>query len=115
MNDISYNDWNSLSDVAVIKMIGAFVKHHRLQQNRTQGEISSAAGISRSTLSLLERGETVTLTSLIQTLRSLNLLYIMDVFKVQETISPIELAKRDAQQRQRASNKGKSDIKESDW
>lgn len=48
-----------MSDKAIAEYIGTFVKHQRLEQNKTQDELASAAGISRSTLSLLERGETV--------------------------------------------------------
>lgn len=115
MNDISYTNWISMSDKGLTEIIGAFVKHHRLNQNKTQDEVSGAAGISRSTLSLLERGESVNLSTLIQVLRMLDLLYIMDVFKIQKQISPIELAKLEQQKRKRASNKKESDQPESDW
>ena len=104
MNDNSYNDWVSMSDKALGETIGNFIKHHRLNQNKTQDEVSAAAGISRSTLSLLERGEKVTLSSLIQVLRVLELLYIMDIFKISNEISPIEYAKLQKNKRQRARN-----------
>ena len=115
MNDISYTDWVSMSDKALIKTIGDFIKHHRLNQNKTQDEVSVAAGISRSTLSLLERGETVSLSTLIQIFRVLDLLYVMDMFKIQEQISPIKLAKLEKQKRQRARNKEDKKQPESDW
>ena len=115
MNDLSYTNWVSMSDNALTETIGAFVKFHRLNQNKTQNEVSDAAGISRSTLSLLERGETVMLSTVIKVLRVLDLLYIMNVFKIQEQISPIELAKFEQQKRQRAGNKKTSDKPESDW
>lgn len=104
MNDISYNDWVSMSDKALGETIGRFIKHHRLNQNKTQEEVSVEAGISRSTLSLLERGEKVTLSSLIQVLRVLDLLHLMDVFQVSDEISPIEYAKLQKNKRQRARN-----------
>lgn len=104
MNDDSYNDWVSMSDKALGETIGNFIKHHRLNQNKTQDEVSVAAGISRSTLSLLERGEKVTLSSLIQILRVLELLYVMDIFKISNEISPIEYAKLQKNKRQRARN-----------
>ncbi|MEI6137939.1 MAG: helix-turn-helix transcriptional regulator [Mariniphaga sp.] len=104
MNDNSYNEWVSMSDMAICAAIGKFIKHHRLNQNKTQDDISEQAGISRSTLSLMERGEKVTLSSLIQILRVLDLLYIMDVFKVTNEISPIEYAKLQKSKRQRARN-----------
>lgn len=108
MNDISYNNWTSMSDRALIETIGKFVRHHRLNQNRSQSDVAMAAGLSRSTLSLLERGEKVSLSSLIQVLRILDLLYIMDVFKVKNEISPVEYAKLQKNKRQRARSADKN-------
>lgn len=105
MTDQSYKNWNSMSDNALVQQIGAFVKHHRMEQNKTQDVLANAAGISRSTLSLLERGETVTLATLIQVLRVLDVLYIMDAFVVQQAISPLALAKIEKDKRKRASGK----------
>ena len=104
MNDKSYNDWVSMSDKALGATIGNFIKNHRLNQNKTQDEVSVEAGISRSTLSLLERGEKITLSSLIKVLRVLDLLHIMDVFQVINEISPIEYVKLQKNKRQRARN-----------
>lgn len=111
MNDISYNNLAAMSDKALAERIGVFVKHHRLQQNKTQDALAHAAGISRSTLSLLERGETVTLATLIQTLRALDQLQVLDAFKVQQSISPIALAKMEKEKRIRASGKPESNKK----
>ncbi|MFZ4797992.1 MAG: helix-turn-helix domain-containing protein [Bacteroidia bacterium] len=105
MTGISYNNWNSMSDNAIVQQIGAFVKHHRMEQNKTQDILANAAGISRSTLSLLERGETVTLATLIQVLRVLDVLHIMDAFVIQQAISPLALAKIEKDKRKRASGK----------
>jgi transcriptional regulator with XRE-family HTH domain len=59
VNDKAFKDWRSMSDHVLAAHIGAFVKHHRLEQNKTQDVLSHEAGISRSTLSLLERGNSV--------------------------------------------------------
>jgi transcriptional regulator with XRE-family HTH domain len=107
MTDISYKYWNSMNDKALAEQIGAFIKHHRMEQNQTQDVLANAAGISRSTLSLLERGETVNLATLIQVLRVLDQLHIMEVFTVQQTISPLALAKMEKNKRKRASAKRK--------
>lgn len=117
MNDNSHNDWVSMSDKALSSTIGNFIKHHRLNQNKTQDEVSVAAGISRSTLSLLERGEKVTLSSLIQVLRVLDLLFIMDIFQISNEISPIEYAKLQKNKRQRARNQNETENtnKETEW
>lgn len=118
MTDISFNKWASMSDKALAKIIGAFVRHHRMEQNKTQDELSAAAGISRSTLSLLERGETVTVTTFIQVLRVLDQLPVLSVFEVKATLSPLELAKLQKEKRQRARSKsGKTDdhSESTDW
>jgi transcriptional regulator with XRE-family HTH domain len=95
--------------------IGVFVKHHRLDQNKTQDVLSHEAGISRSTLSLLERGETVTLSTLIQVLRVLNQLQVMNAFDVHQRISPLALAKAELEKRKRARNTKTQDPEKSDW
>ena len=113
MNDISYDNWNVMSDKALIEQIGKFVQWHRLNQNKSQEQVAEAAGMSRSTLSLLERGEKVRIDSLIQVLRVLDLLYIIDVFKIKEQISPLEYAKLQKNRRKQASPK-KSDTENKD-
>lgn len=115
MNDKQYIDWVSMSDTALAQTIGTFVKHNRLAQNKTQEEVANAANISRSTLSLFEKGEAVTVPTLLQVLRVLDLLYIMNSFKIQEEISPLELAKMDQNKRQRARNTDNDNNKQSDW
>ncbi len=109
MSDKSVNEWSYRTDRGLLKQIGNFVKHHRLVQNRSQADVSKAASLSRSTLSLLERGEKINLASLIQVLRVLDLLYIMDAFRVEEEISPIEYAKLQKKKRQRARKTGNND------
>jgi len=103
MNDISFTNWNTMSDKALSQHIGAFIKHHRMVSNITQDALAKDAGISRSTLSLLERGETVTLATLIQVLRVLDQLNVMEAFTVKQTISPLALAKIEKRKRKRAS------------
>jgi transcriptional regulator with XRE-family HTH domain len=115
MNDNQYIDWVSMSDAALAQTIGTFVKHHRLAQNKTQEEVANAANISRSTLSLLEKGEAVTVPTILQVLRVLDLLYVMNAFKIQEEISPLELAKQEQNKRQRARNTDSDTNKKSDW
>jgi transcriptional regulator with XRE-family HTH domain len=115
MNDLSYINWNSMSDTALVQFIGRFVKAKRMELNKTQEKLAHAAGISRSTLSLLEKGETVTLATLIQVLRVLDQLPVLQAFAVQQTISPIQLAKLEQKKRKRASGNPSSDTSTSTW
>jgi transcriptional regulator with XRE-family HTH domain len=99
----------------LMKHIGNFVKHHRLEQNKTQDTLATEAGISRSTLSLLERGESVTLLTLIQVLRMLDQLQVMDAFRIEKQISPILLARMEQKKRKRVREKKKDNQPESNW
>lgn len=101
MNDLSYI--SSLSDAAILKELGAFVKAKRIEQNLTQDDVAEQAAISRSTLSLLERGDNIALANLLKVLRVLDALYVFEQFKVIEQISPLKLAKEDEKKRKRVS------------
>jgi len=104
-----------MSDKALTEHVGRFVKEKRLEQNKTQQALAHAAGISRSTLSLLEKGETVTLQTLIQVLRTLDQLQVLDVFSVQTLVSPMLLAKMELKKRKRARSKDSNSSTNSTW
>ena len=108
MNDVSYINWPAMTDKTLAEHIGDFIRYHRLDQNITQESLSHSAGISRSTLSLLERGETVTLSTLLQVLRVLDQLHIMDAFNIDRSPSPLTLVKMNKDIKQRARQKQKA-------
>jgi transcriptional regulator with XRE-family HTH domain len=105
MSDKSYANWSEYSDIAIEKHLGAFVKEMRQRQNKTQAELAKEADISRSTLSLLERGDAGTITTLIKLLRVLDQLHILQVFQVSKQISPLALAKLEQKPKQRVKKK----------
>lgn len=115
MTDISYNNWRAMSDKSLAEIIGRFVKDKRIEQNKTQDVIAHAAGISRSTLSQLEKGEAVTLATLLHVLRTLDQLQILDIFTIQPSISPIQLAKMELKKRKRARGKESTSSIKSSW
>jgi transcriptional regulator with XRE-family HTH domain len=115
MNNKSYSLPFASSDIDLAKQIGAFVKHHRMQQNITQENLSKDAGISRSTLSLLERGETVTVATLLTVLRALNKLSVLDIFSIEQTISPLALAREEKKRKKRATGKKEDDTTPYYW
>lgn len=106
MDQISANHWSALSDKAIAEHIGRYVREKRLEQNISQQKLAHDAAISRSTLSLLEKGDPVNLSSLLQVLRVLDQLQVLNAFNLQPSFSPIQLAKLEAEKRKRA--KGKS-------
>ena len=115
MTDYSYINWSSLSDSAIAEYIGGFVKHERILQDLTQDELSHAAGISRSTLSILESGGSVTVPTLLQVLRVLNQLHFLNAFVVQEQTSPLAQAKKEQYKRMRATGKNNKTKKDFNW
>ena len=104
LNKYSKKDWYSLSDSAIIRELGAFVKETRLKKNYTQNDLALKAGLHRVTLSEFEQGKRGSLTAFIQLLRALNNLELLDVFKITTIISPLQMAKLEAKKRQRASS-----------
>lgn len=117
MTDKSYNNWNTLSDSALLQEVGHYIKRMRQQQNKTQGELAKSASVSRSTLSLLENGEAGSLKTLIQILRVLDKLHVFQSFQFIAPISPLALAKKQHKDkvRVRPSTKTKKNTKKLDW
>jgi|ERR1035437_6781115 transcriptional regulator with XRE-family HTH domain len=118
MTEISYINVRAASDSALIRTLGAFIKHHRVQQNKSQAQLAKEAGIVRSTLSLFENGENTSLIVFIQLLRALKLLHLLQQFEIKEEPSPLQLAKLEQSKRIRARRKNtesKNPEPESDW
>lgn len=109
--------WHAMSDPAILELLGKYIQQTRLQQNKTQKQVATAAGINRSTLVQIENGGGSTMISFIQILRALEQLQIFEHFEVKPQISPLQLAKLEQNKRQRASSKNKSKYKKtkSDW
>lgn len=103
MNEKPYN--SSYSDGAILRQIGEFIQSTRIDQNLTQDELANKAALSRSTISLVERGENISLTNLLKILRILDALYVLEQFKVEPQVSPLQMAKEDRKKRRRAARK----------
>jgi transcriptional regulator with XRE-family HTH domain len=118
MTEISYINIQAASDTSLIQTLGAFIKHHRVQQNKSQSQLAKEAGIVRSTLSLFENGENTSLIIFIQLLRALKLLHLLQQFEIKEELSPLQLAKLEQSKKKRARRKNtesKNPEHKSDW
>ncbi len=110
------NILNQMSDEAIVQFIGNYIHQTRLNQNKTQATLAKEAGVNRSTVSQIENGEAISLVSLIQLLRGLNSLEVLQKFEVKKQLSPVELAKLEHKKRQRARGKGTNSTKtDSEW
>lgn len=113
----NHNTWHAMSDPAILEKLGVFIQQTRLQQNKTQQELAVAAGINRSTLVQIEKGSGGNLLSLIQILRALGQLELLQNFEIAKLISPLQLAKLEQKKRQRARSKqhGTKSETKSEW
>ena len=106
------------TDLGYLAMIGDFVSRRRKERKRTQEDVARAAGVNRSTVQKIEKGESVNLLSLIQVLRVLEQLHVLDPFQYQEVISPLKLAEMEHKEvkrvRPKASTAPKNN-KKSNW
>ena len=95
-------NWQVKSDVDLLEHLGKYIQQHRLQSNRTQKEVAEKAGISRSTLSLLEGGEPTSTNTLVRVMRVLDLLHLWDQLIIPDDIRPLDYAKSKKNVRKRA-------------
>lgn len=98
-------DWYALSDVAAVKEIGRNLQLIRLNQNISQQEVAHQTGLSRLTISQVENGRPASTLTLVQLLRALGRLDVMEVLEQSATISPLQAARLARQRRQRASRR----------
>ena len=115
---IDKNNINNISDINLVAKVGVFIKETRLQQNKTQQSLATAAGINRTTLAQIEKGSGGNLLTLIQLMRALGILEIFAQFEIEEQISPVALAKIQLNKRIRATkekNNPTPKIKKSTW
>lgn len=106
-----------MSDLAIVTELGAYLKQIRLQQNLTQGELAVKAGLSRSAISEMENGKTATsLLTIVQVLRALQQLHLLESWKTAGQISPLQVARLSGKERLRASGTSlKENREESKW
>ncbi|RPI19115.1 MAG: XRE family transcriptional regulator [Ignavibacteriae bacterium] len=95
-------NWEEMADPAVVKEIGNALKQMRLNVNLSQEQLAKKSGLDRTTISRIESGRAATLLSLVQILRALDKLNIMNIFVQEPEISPIKLLKLQEKKRQRA-------------
>jgi transcriptional regulator with XRE-family HTH domain len=79
------NYWHAMSDPALLELLGKFIQQTRLQQNKTQQQVATAAGINRSTMVQIENGGGGTMLSFIQVLRALEQLELFQNFEIMGT------------------------------
>lgn len=100
---------------AIAEELGQRLKQARLNSDLTQTEVALQAGVSRKIVINAEKGR-VQLEALLAIMQVLGLTSQLDLFLPPAAVSPIQLAKLQGRQRQRASGQRKhSDEGPAEW
>lgn len=100
-------NFTTMPAAAVAEELGERLKQARLNADMTQISLAKRAGVSRKVVLQAEKGK-VQLETFVALLLALNLAEQLEKFLPKQNISPIQLAKLQAKQRQRASGLRKS-------
>ena len=95
-------DFYTLSDKGIEDELGRRIKALRLRKNITQKELADATTLSLNTIKALESGSGK-LSTVIAILRELGALDHIDSFIPEPSVSPLQLARMQGKQRERAS------------
>ncbi len=98
------------------RALGERLRAARLAANLSQKSLAEAAGVSIKTVANAEDGQNVSVETLLLLMRGLGRLSDIEDVLREEGPSPIELARRQGQQRQRASGeRGRANEPGDDW
>jgi len=110
------NKLYEMSDPAIVRLIGAEIKRMRLVENLTQEQLSLKAGVGRSFISQVENGRSSSILTILQILRALKRLDLLEGFTSEPSISPMLMARMQKEKRVRATHKKSSSThKQSSW
>ena len=99
-------DWYSLTNARIEIEVGERLKKLRLEYNITQNNLAKKTGLSRVSISKIERGMGVNLSSLIEIMRGLRVLENIEYLIPEQEISPIEMIRlKNKTKKKRASTK----------
>ncbi|MBY0422025.1 MAG: helix-turn-helix domain-containing protein [Parvularculaceae bacterium] len=96
-------------------MLGARLEQIRLSRNVSQRDVAAEAGISLRTMTRLEKGQGVSLDTLIRVLIALGLADRLETLLPDPAIRPMERARNKGRERQRARKKAPSGSAATPW
>lgn len=93
---------NLQTDDAVLGELGRRLAHTRLERNVSQAELAAEAGISKTTLERIERGDPVQINNFVRVLRALGQLDELDNVVPEPLPRPTERLNSEGRRRKRA-------------
>ena len=101
-------DFSTSSSAAIAAALCKRLEEIRLSKNISQAELARQAGVSRSTMTRVADGQSVSLDSFIRVVKALGLADHLAALLPDPEVRPVELARHDGQHRRRASGKRKA-------
>lgn len=95
----------NMSDDAVLAEIGSRLSRYRLNLNMTQDGLAAKAGVSRNTVSNIERGDSTSTRSITRVLRALDINTTFGQLVPAIPVSPIDMADNEGKTRRRATKR----------
>lgn len=86
--------YEEISDVELLQKIGCKLKELRLEQNIKQKELAEKSGLSMFSISQIETGHNTSMQSIVQVLRALDRLELLDSFVINKVENENPLADR---------------------
>lgn len=109
-------DYYSMTDKALVEELGSLLQKERLKKNLSQQQLAEKSGLDRTTISYFENGRPGNTATLIQILRGLEMLEILEHLRSAEELSPLQLMKLKGKNRKRASgSSSKSKKPDPEW
>ena len=100
-------DFSTSSSAAIASALCRRLEEIRLGKNISQAELARQAGVSRSTMTRIAAGKSISLDSFIRVIKALGLVDHLAALLPDPTVRPVELVTHEGQHRQRASGKRK--------
>ncbi|MEN8178405.1 MAG: helix-turn-helix transcriptional regulator [Pseudomonadota bacterium] len=101
-------DFSTSSSTAIAAALCKRLEEIRLSKNISQAELAKQAGVSRSTMTRIADGQSISLDSFIRVVKTLGLADHLAALLPDPEVRPVELARREGRHRRRASGKRKA-------
>lgn len=101
------SDFSGESSSVIAAVLCKRLEEIRLSKNISQAELAREAGVSRSTMTRIADGKSISLDSFIRVAQALGLANHLAALLPDPEVRPVERARQDGKQRRRASGKRK--------
>ena len=101
-------DFTIASSDAIINALFERIEEIRLSRNISQAALAKEAGVSRSTITRLARGQSISVDSFVRIMQALGLADHLAALLPNPNVRPVERTRLDGTERRRASSKRKA-------